>query len=101
MANIKISTKYWNECSEIEQSFIAANVVKHGVQSCKTAINLIRKYCKGTLLSIQESNIKSIGGTFVATLCDGSSLLVCLSSGFIGDANKVYLIEDNTTKQIV
>ena len=77
MAKISISAKYWNECSEIEQSFITANVVEHGVQRCKTAINLIGKCCKCSVLSIQESNIRSIGGAFVATLCDGSSLLVC------------------------
>ena len=101
MAKINISAKYWNECSEIEQCFIATNVVKHGVQSCKTVINLVRKYCNGAVLSIQESNIRSIGGTFVATLCDDSSLVICLSSGFIGDTNKVYLIENETTKQII
>ena len=100
MAKIKISAPYWNECTEIEQSFITANVVKYGVQSCKKVINLIRKHCKGTVLSIQESNIKSIGGVFIATLGNGSSLLVCLSSGFIGDTNKVYLIDGKKTKQI-
>lgn len=100
MAKIKIGASYWSECTEIEQKFIQDNVIKYGVQSCKTVINLIRKYCKDFVLAIQESDIKSIGGVFIATLDNGSNMLVCLSSGFIGDANKVYLIENETTKQI-
>lgn len=100
MAKIKISASYWNGCTEIEQKFIQNNVIKYGVQSCKTVINLIRKHCKSSVLSIQESNIISIGGAFVATLENGTNMLVCLSSGFIGDSNKVYLIENETTKQI-
>lgn len=91
MKKIKISEAFWNSLSESEGIFLMGNACNIGVQSCKTVINLARKYKTCEIAEINKANIFGIGGVFYAKMKDNTDILtICLSSGMIGDVNKVY-----------
>lgn len=92
MKKMKISKSFWNSLTESEGIFLMGNACLIGVQSCKTVINLARKYKTCDIAEINKADLFSIGGVFAVKMKDSSDiLLIRLSSGMIGDVNKVYL----------
>lgn len=91
MEKIKISESFWNSLTESEGFFLMGNACNIGVQSCKTVINLARKYKTSEISEINKANLFSIGGVFSVKMKNSEDILMIrLSSGMIGDTNKVY-----------
>lgn len=90
MKKITISTKYYNNCNEVEKNFIQTYANEIGVQSCKTVISILHKN------NVKSKNIKKNNVIILFNIIDESNdkYIVRLSTGMIGDENKFIKIID-------